>query len=240
VSERPRVWITRAEPGAAATAARLESLGLEAVIAPALTLKPLDAAVELDGVAALAFTSSNGVQAFAARSAERGLPVFAVGEVTTKAARRAGFADVTSANGDVSALARLIVSTPPAGLVLHPGPVQRAGDLVGALKRKGIAARTLSLYEAVGADALTPEIATALAERTLSAVLIHSPRAAEVLAPLLAPFDLSEITALGLSKACLRPFARLAFAQTIAAKAPTETALMDAALAALGNPARSR
>jgi uroporphyrinogen-III synthase len=59
----------------------------------------------VSGVGALAFTSVNGVEAFAARSAWRETRVFAVGAATAAAARAAGFADIVSSEGGVTALA---------------------------------------------------------------------------------------------------------------------------------------
>src|SRR5437868_3236256 len=64
---QPRIWITRARPGAEATASRLRDAGFEPVIAPVLEARPIaDAAVDLTGVDALAFTSAAGVAAFVA------------------------------------------------------------------------------------------------------------------------------------------------------------------------------
>ena len=52
---RLRVWITRAQPGADATAERVRALGHEAVVAPLLAVRPLsDVEIDLTGVAALA------------------------------------------------------------------------------------------------------------------------------------------------------------------------------------------
>ena len=103
---RQRIWITRAQPAADTTAERVRALGHEAVVAPLLAVRVLpDVAVDLRGVAALAFTSANGVRAFADASGERGLKVFAVGAATAQAARQAGFKSVLSADGDVEALA---------------------------------------------------------------------------------------------------------------------------------------
>ena len=84
-----RVWVTRAEPGASRTAARLGALGFEPVVAPLLTIRTLTPVIDLSGVAALAFTSVNGVTAFAALNADRDKPVFAVGDATAEAAREA-------------------------------------------------------------------------------------------------------------------------------------------------------
>ena len=62
-----RIWVTRAEPGASATAGRLRALGLDPLVSPVLEVRPLEAAIDTDGAAALAFTSANAVRAFAAR-----------------------------------------------------------------------------------------------------------------------------------------------------------------------------
>src|SRR5258706_5970636 len=134
---RQKIWITRAEPAADVTAERVRALGHEALVAPLLAVRPLpDVEVELSGVAALAFTSANGVRAFADLSAERSLRVFAIGAATAQAARAAGFKLVLSADGDVDALGEGIAQRRGElrGIVLHPGAAEPAGDLAGALE----------------------------------------------------------------------------------------------------------
>ena len=106
-----RVWVTRAQPGADRTAARLRALGFVPVVLPLLALRSIaQPAPDLSDVSALTFTSRNAVTVFAGLTPERLLPVFAVGDATAGAARAAGFSDVLSAVGDVEALARLIAS----------------------------------------------------------------------------------------------------------------------------------
>jgi uroporphyrinogen-III synthase len=175
------VWITRAEPGATATAARLRVLGFEPVIAPLIETRPLPAKPDLAGVAALAFTSAAGVAAFAAVCATRDLPVFAVGEVTAAAAHDAGWTEVTCADGDVAALARLITAERPriAGAVLHAGAAAPAGDLVGALTRAGLSARFLAVYETV-AEVLAGGKAANLAAYCLSPAVAATLRPARI------------------------------------------------------------
>src|SRR5215469_4343250 len=90
------IWVTRAEPGASATAARVRALGLAPIVQPLLAMRPLaDTAIDLADAAALAFTSANAVAALAALSSERTLRVFTVGDTTAAAAQAAGFAHVT-------------------------------------------------------------------------------------------------------------------------------------------------
>ena len=49
-----RVWVTRAEPGAARTADRLTALGFTPIVAPLLTLAPLPGA--LDAAPSVSYT----------------------------------------------------------------------------------------------------------------------------------------------------------------------------------------
>jgi uroporphyrinogen-III synthase len=174
-----RLWITRASPGAEATAARVRTMGFEALVIPVMEVRLLPATIDLAGVGALAFTSVNGVRAFAAASRERGLRVFAVGTTTAGAARDAGFSDVLSADGDVDALAAVIATGRPTGAVLHAGAAEPAGDLTGDLARLGVEARAVALYETAPA-----KLPSDLAQRigAMDGVIAHSPRAGRILA----------------------------------------------------------
>ncbi len=218
-----RIWVTRAEPGAAATALRLRELGFSPFVAPLIGVRPTPGgAIDLGGIAALAFTSANGVAAFAARSADRALPVYAVGSATAAAARAAGFARVDSADGDVEALAPFIAARGGlAGAVLHPGPAEAAGDLTGALEHLGVPARRLVVYESVD---VPPDAATAEAIPGLAAALLHSPRAARTLAAHLAGHPAPALLALCLSARVAEALAGLARVRVAAA--PTEAALL--------------
>jgi uroporphyrinogen-III synthase len=224
---RQRIWITRAQPGADVTAERVRAMGHDAVVAPLLAVRVLpDVSVELHGVAALAFTSANGVRAFADVSGERGLKVFAVGAATAQAARAAGFKSVLSADGDVEALAEGIAArrSELRGAVLHPGALEPAGDLAGALEKQGVEARRLILYETAPVDLGDAE-AEALGRS--DAVLLHSPRAAQVLAKLLRAHPAPELRALGLSKAVVKPLARTRMAAKVFPPFPLESALLN-------------
>ena len=224
---RQRIWITRAQPGADATADRVRALGHDALVAPLLAVRVLpDVSVELSGVAALAFTSANGVRAFADASGERGLKVFAVGAATAQAARQAGFRSVLSADGDVEALAEGIAvrRSELKGAVLHPGAAEPAGDLAGALEKHGVEARRLILYETAPVS-LAEEQAAMLSRA--DAVLLHSPRAAQVLAKVLKAHPAPEMRALGLSKAVVKPLARTRMAAKAYPPFPLEAALLN-------------
>lgn len=229
-----RVWITRAEPGATATADRVRALGLQPLVAPLLAVRALETSIDLAGVGALAFTSAQAVRAFADGAYQRGLPVFAVGDATAAAARAAGFDTVTSADGDVAALIPVIAAARPTGVVLHPCGRYQAGDLTGGLDRAGLLSRDLVLYDTPAATAAPDSVVAALRAGDLAAVLLHSPRAAAALAALAGGLDLSATTALGLSPACLEPLAGLTLAARIPAARPREDALLQALQATQG------
>ncbi len=224
-----RIWVTRASPGAEATAARVEALGFAPRVDPLLEVHDLSPAIDLGGVAALAFTSVNGVAAFARLRTERAAPVFAVGDRTARAAREAGFGQVVSADGDVAALAALIVDRASGfeGAVLHPCAVEPAGDLIAPLAAVGLIARRVAVYETA---VRSPAPSTLAALDDLEAVLLHSPRAAGVLARLLGERPAPRLRALCLSASVARPLETLVQAGALASVAcaphPNETALL--------------
>ncbi len=222
-----KIWITRAQPAAEATAARVRALGHEPFIAPLLRVESVEGVeVDLRGVCALAFTSANGVRAFIEATPERSLRVFAVGAATAQAVRAAGFKNVLSADGDVEALAEGIAARKRdlKGCVLHPGAAEPAGDLVGALQAHGVEARQLILYDTGPAELSAEELAI-LPE--IDAVLLHSPKAAQALAALLKASPQPRMRALCLSKAVMKPLARTRMAAKVFAPFPLEAALLN-------------
>jgi uroporphyrinogen-III synthase len=217
-----RIWVTRTEPGAEATASRLEAIGLTAVVAPVLEARPI-AGVELDltSIDALAFSSGHAIAAFNDLSDERALPVFTVGAATASRAKAAGFTDVRSADGGATALAELIAAAQPRPkLVLHPGAREPAADLVALLADRSVTVRATAVYETVPTDLAAPP-------RDIDAILIHSARGAERVAALVAARPHADISVFALSKAAARPLHGLGFARVMAPPFPNEAALLD-------------
>jgi uroporphyrinogen-III synthase len=220
------VWITRAQPGADATAERVRKLGIEVVVAPLLEVRrtPPDP-IDLDGVSAIAFTSANAVAAFAERSTERALRVFAVGDATAAAARAQRFANVLSAQGDVAALASALSARRRElpGVILYPAAADPAQDLAGALEAVGLRVRQITLYETV---VVAPDDALAARLAEADGVLLHSAKAARALAALLKAQPSPRLTAYCLSRQIARSLNRAGLAGVTAAAAPTEAALL--------------
>ncbi len=220
------IWVTRAEPGALATAERLRALGVEAVVAPVLEVRPVDGAIDLEGIGALAFTSANAVRAFAARSGERALRVFAVGAATAAAAKAERFRTVLSTEGDVEALASGIATRKRQleGAVLHPGAAEPAGDLVGALAGFGIPARAVTLYETVP-RALPAEFRARLSR--LDGVVVHSPKAGRRIAQIVEAEPAPRLAAYCLSAQVAATLAGVAIGSVSTAPLPNEDALLS-------------
>ncbi len=239
------VLVTRPEPDAGALARRIESLGHKALVEPLLRIRFMEGAVpDLASVGAFAFTSANGVRALlhaCPDAAATGYPVFAVGSATARAAREAGFARVTAAEGDVGSLARAIAAAAPtiAGAVLHVAGRERAGDLVGSLARAGIAARREVLYAAEPVAALSAATQAALAAGTVDDVAILSPRTARQFVTLIERAGLVRAAArlrlVALSPNVASAAAAIPFAAVAVAVRPTLDALTDLLAAEAGH-----
>ncbi len=177
-----RILVTRSQPRAAETAGALRARGHEPIMAPLFEMERL---AEVDPKTgpwdAILLTSANGVRgivSFAHDKKWHDIPVFAVGDVSAKAARDMHFADVTSASGGVNDLAELVAARlqPPARLLYLAGE-ERAGDLAGALRSKNFEVDLVVVYRFVTAQYL-PEAATAALNGELDAILHFSPASA--------------------------------------------------------------
>jgi uroporphyrinogen-III synthase len=178
-----RLLLTRPEPDARRTAAALRARGHAVVIAPLMHIEAIaDTPVGNGPWGAILITSANAAQAIAAHGRHRELcavPVFAVGTRSTQAMRMAGFADVTSADGDVNDLADLIAARiKPGAPLLYLAGGDRAGDLAADLQTRGFRVHTAVVYRAVAASTLPATVAEALAG-DIDGVLHFSRRSAQ-------------------------------------------------------------
>lgn len=228
-----RWLVTRPAADAEALARTLAELGHEAVVAPVMTIVPVtDPAIDLEGVQALAFTSANGVRAFATAEGRRDLPVLAVGDATAAAARDAGFAQVEAAEGTGEDLARLIREriSPGNGLILHGGGRHLAVDLEQVLAESGFGVRRVVLYEAEAVDRLPEPAREALATGGADGVLLFSPRSADLFVRLVDQAGLGQsltgLTALCLSPAVARKLAAERWREIFVAERPERDSLL--------------
>jgi uroporphyrinogen-III synthase len=178
-----RLLLTRPEPDVQRTATALRAQGHDVAIAPLLRIVPIaDAPIGVGPWAAILITSANASHAISAHARVRplrALPVFAVGRRSAEAMASAGFADVTSADGNVNDLARLVAARlRPAARLLYLAGEERSGDLAGDLCARGFAVETTPIYRAIAATGLPPAAADALAAG-IDGVLHFSRRSAE-------------------------------------------------------------
>lgn len=170
---RPLV-ILRPEPGASRTAARAAALGLTAQVHPLFAPRALDwTPPAADRFDALLLTSANAVRLAGARLTDyRNLPAYAVGRMTADALTQAGFADVIIGDRDASAIAGRIAADG------HRTVLHLAGRTVAPMDAGPLRVERVAVYEMVRTqdDGLAARLAAG------SILLVHSPRAGELLA----------------------------------------------------------
>lgn len=233
--------LTRPREDADETLAALAAAGHAVLAEPLLTLRPQPAALpELAGMQALLVTSRNGLRAFLAVSADRSLPVYAVGPASAAAARAAGFARVRSAQGDAAALAALVRREldPAGGPLLHPAGRETAGALSAELAAAGFTLERVVLYAAEPASAFSSAARAALEQGTLDGVLFFSPRTAAAFARLIREAGSGQACR-GLVAYCLSPAVAAAAAELPWRAVRTAAEPNQAALLALLEPAES-
>lgn len=224
-----RLLLTRPEADAQRTAAALRERGHDIVVAPLLRVEPTHAAISAGSYAAIVVTSANA--ALARAEALRGIPVFAVGGRSAQAMRSAGFADVSSANGNVNDLAGMVGERmQPGASLLYLAGEDRSGDLAGDLRAHGFIVNTTVVYRAVAANVLPPPAAEALAAG-IDGVLHFSRRTAEAYVKAAIGGGLLESAVKQIAHYCLsmrvaEPLSAAGAANIRIAARPAETALI--------------
>jgi uroporphyrinogen-III synthase len=173
------VLVTRPEPAAERTAAGLLARGHKVWKVPLLRVESLAADLSGDWSGVIV-TSANAPAAAKENPALLKLPAFGVGERSAEAARAAGFANVSSAGGDVHDLLCVLRERKAAAKapLLYLAGEDRAADLVGELIANGIAAEMRIVYRAVTAP-FPDTLVAALESGDVQAVVHFSKRSAE-------------------------------------------------------------
>lgn len=223
------ILVTRPEPGAAETAARLAAMGHRALSAPMLTIRPRPPLpAGRSAPQAMLITSANAVAALP--ESFRSIPVFAVGDATAERARAAGFAAVESAGRDAVALATLVAARcDPAGapLLLASG-LGQGMPLLRDLRAAGFLVRRRVAYAAAPAEALPATIQTALRGGEVAAALFFSPATARRCVTLLRQgrIPVHAVDALAISEAAAVPLSLLPWRHIRVASNPNQDALL--------------
>lgn len=164
------IAVLRPEPGNAATAARVEALGLVARRVPLFEVHPLDwAAPDPAAYDALILTSANAVSFGGPQLARlQSLPVLAVGAATATAAQAAGFDVIATGDGGAAMVQEMAMQR---GLT----PALHLGGRDRVLGAGGPVATSIAVYASVP-RALSDEDRASLSG---TVALLHSRRAAE-------------------------------------------------------------
>jgi uroporphyrinogen-III synthase len=231
-----RLLVTRPELDAQGTAAALRQRGHHVMIAPLLRIEGVAADLGAGPWDALVITSANSCRAVASHPRFAELvhrPIFTVGAHAAKAARAAGFADVTSAEGDAEELAQLLTAkfkTRDRRLLYFAGE-DRAADLAATLAEHGISMKTVVIYRAIKAQEFPPATREAIAASEIDGVLYFSRRTVEaylscavgsaLLDKALAPFHYC------LSAQVARPLLQAGATAVRVAERPNEASLLE-------------
>ena len=170
-----RVLITRPEPGATETAARIAALGFAPIVAPLLEIRPLPVRLPPpERIAAILLTSGGAVAPLPA--SYHGRPVLAVGDATARRAREAGFAHASSAEGDAEALAALARTrfAPKDGTLLLASGRGQGQALAATLRAAGYRVARRVVYWAAPVPRLPPMVAAALMDPHMNTVMFFS------------------------------------------------------------------
>ncbi len=172
------VLITRPEPGASDTAARVAAIGLVPIVAPLLAIRLIPVRTPPKRMAAVLLTSGNAIDALAVLP--RSLPVLAVGGATARRAMRAGFTDVASADGDATALAALVRTRfrPSNGTLLLAAGQGQSLALAANLRAAGYRVTRRVVYAAVPVPQLPDQARAALLDNRTRTVLLFSAESA--------------------------------------------------------------
>jgi uroporphyrinogen-III synthase len=215
----PEILILRPQPGADSTALRARGFGLEPVVAPLFTIRPLRWNPPDRRFGAVMLTSANAPRQAGGRLASfLHLPCFTVGEATAEAARGAGFVDVRTGKADGAALLTEIAET---GLrsIVHP-----AGRDHIRLTHPDLDILHVAVYASEPAKALPAQATAALGRGALA--LLHSPRAAMLFALLTTMPDTVRIAAISAATAAA---AGDGWAAVAVAARPRDEALLELA-----------
>ncbi|WP_207774691.1 uroporphyrinogen-III synthase [Sphingosinicella sp. YJ22] len=217
----PAVLILRPRPGADETADRARARGLEAVVAPLFSVRPLDwDAPSPDDFDAVLVTSANAPRhAGEGLAAFTHLPAYAVGDASAAAAREAGFATVRIGPSGGAAAVRLMEADGIRRAVHFTAPEP------AELPRSDIAITQVPVYITLPGDRLPDEAIAAV--NAGAVVLLHSPRAAELFGDLIGERRaISRIAAISDAAASA---AGTGWADVAVASEPRDHALVDAA-----------
>lgn len=230
-----RVLVTRPQPGANATAARLARMGFAPVVLPLTRIDPVEPELRRDAAAygAVMVTSANALRHAppGLLAALAGKPVYAVGDATADAARETGFTDIFSASGTAIELAAMIATRLAAGArLLHLAGTIRTAGLDDALRASGFVVEVAETYRADKVSYSTDFVISALGAAPVWGATVFSERGGVLLAELAGGTSAGELLEstrfFCISHKAAAPLRALAGGRVAVSAAPTEDGVL--------------
>lgn len=182
----------------------------------------------------LIFTSAHGVESLVRCYDGRQNPVYAVGDVTAKAAKGAGFTDIMSADGNAEDLAQILLQKLDKTGVYPPFYIcaqEISFDLGGFLLKNGINVQEIIGYNTNTAVKLSIELLKMLDNREIKAVMIFSAKGGQAFADLIEQYGrdnkLRGVMALCIAPSVVKSVSVLPFEKILIAQTPNRHGMMD-------------
>lgn len=220
------VLLTRPQVQSERTAALIAADGrFDPVISPLLRIVALPWSLPAQAPVAILLTSVNA--SFALSGFPRTIRVLAVGRATAEAARRLGFADAESADGDGAALVALVRTylAPERGVLLHLSGQDIATDLEAELGEAGYQVERKTVYRTEEIRQLPPDIHQQIETGEIVVALVYSPKTARTLAQALPAGEKEKISLVTLSPT-IAEAAGTGWKTSLSAARPTESDLL--------------
>lgn len=191
-----RVLVTRPEPGASETAARLADAGFVPLILPLSETFGLVAAIPDQKFDAVAITSANAVRHCPPVALERlkHLPCFVVGEATAAIARDAGLDDLHVGDGFGLSLAKIVAAElRPGTKILYLTGKVRSPDFERVLAEARIDVYAVEVYDTAEVSYTTDIFNAITSRQPIDITVVYSAFGAGVLSALMANAESSHL-----------------------------------------------
>jgi len=229
--EAGAILVTRPEPGAHRTAARLAEQGFSPILAPCLTIRALPARLPApERIQAVLITSANAATALS--HAWHNHPIFTVGTATAASAREAGCTNVHDADANAEALATLVATTlkPRAGALLLLSGRSQGHSLATSLRAQDFRVERRVVYAAAPPPTLPAPAIAALRAGKIRAALFFSAKTARVFLNLASRAGTSEylrqVEAIGISEPTRMALETARWRRIRVASRPTQDAML--------------
>lgn len=223
------VLVTRPLAEAAAFARALTArfgARVRPVVAPLIAPRFMTPEIPAHHYAAVAFTSAQAVEGAVRLGIHLPRLAWCVGRKTAAVATAAGF-DARSADGDVQALVRAILDSPPDGRILYLRGVDTHGNLLDKLNSSGINSDEAIVYQQVP-QPLSSEALALLSTDVDLIVPLFSPRTAALFRSSFSPSARARLHLAAMSAAVAEQVADLPLSSQVVARQPDADSMLDA------------